>query len=308
MNRSRRRTAVISWAITAGVLYGAVGIVGVAPAAANPAGAGDSRGARDGASGSDRHSNAVGGAPRVRRPGTGIAAGDPVRRRGHPARAAARAASEARPGETVEIGGTVKPDPPTTTESHGTTEPHERHWPCHIIWPIWPIWPVSSMPVPVDGGTTGNAFVAFVNIPAPSLPPPVQFPGLTAPELPGFGLESLSDSSDAGSGLSQTPPAVQSRVDRGAEPAAPPPPAAPLAGGISPPAAPPAAPPPPPPEAGRLGYPEYLRNADFAQVAAVALSGLAGILAVTALGGFVGYRQAKAGFVLRASGTARFLQ
>lgn len=34
----------------------------------------------------------------------------------------------------------------------------------------------------------------------------------------------------------------------------------------------------------------------------------AGIAALTALGGFVGYRQAKAGYVLRAAGTARFLQ
>jgi hypothetical protein len=58
----------------------------------------------------------------------------------------------------------------------------------------------------------------------------------------------------------------------------------------------------------RLGYPEYLRDADFAEVAVVALPGLGGIIAITALGGFLGHRQAKAGYVLRAAGTARFLQ
>ena len=33
----------------------------------------------------------------------------------------------------------------------------------------------------------------------------------------------------------------------------------------------------------------------------------AAILGATALGGFLGYRQAKVGFALRAAGTARFL-
>jgi hypothetical protein len=60
--------------------------------------------------------------------------------------------------------------------------------------------------------------------------------------------------------------------------------------------------------AGRTGYPEYLRDADVADVAVVALPGVAGILGITALGGFLGYRQAKVGFILRAAGSARFLQ
>ena len=40
----------------------------------------------------------------------------------------------------------------------------------------------------------------------------------------------------------------------------------------------------------------------------VALPGLAGIVGITALGGFLGYRQAKVGYILRAAGSARFLQ
>jgi hypothetical protein len=62
------------------------------------------------------------------------------------------------------------------------------------------------------------------------------------------------------------------------------------------------------PTAARAGYPGYLRDADMAQVATLALSGLAGILGMTALGGFLGYRQAKVGYMLRAGGIARFLQ
>lgn len=58
----------------------------------------------------------------------------------------------------------------------------------------------------------------------------------------------------------------------------------------------------------RAGYPEYLRGAAMAEVAGLALPGLAGLMALTAAGGVVGYRQAKAGHLVRAAGTARFLQ
>lgn len=74
---------------------------------------------------------------------------------------------------------------------------------------------------------------------------------------------------------------------------------------------PPAAPPRVPAqsvELPRLGYPDELRNADFGRVAALALPGLAAIAGMTALGGMFGYRQAKAGYVLRAAGAGRFLQ
>jgi hypothetical protein len=57
----------------------------------------------------------------------------------------------------------------------------------------------------------------------------------------------------------------------------------------------------------RLGYSEYLRTAGVAQIVAVAVPGLAGILLLTAGGGFIGYRQAKAGHAVRTEGIARFL-
>ncbi|MFZ4374060.1 MAG: hypothetical protein ACOYO2_12600, partial [Mycobacterium sp.] len=172
----------------------------------------------------------------------------------------------------------------------------------HIILP-------TGEPLPPGTGGPNNSIIGLVDLTPAQLPPVVPFSGFSAPPLPGFAVESLGGPPESGAGLGQTPPAPQGEPDRAAAPAVPPA-AAPLAGGINPPAAPVPQRPEtgaPPPES-RLGYPAYLRNADFAQVAAVALSGLAGFVAITALGGFLGYRQAKAGYVLRATGIARFLQ
>lgn len=58
----------------------------------------------------------------------------------------------------------------------------------------------------------------------------------------------------------------------------------------------------------RVGYPEYLREAKIGEVAVLALPGAIGIVVLTALGGVVGYRQAKAAQGVRVAGTARFLQ
>jgi hypothetical protein len=57
----------------------------------------------------------------------------------------------------------------------------------------------------------------------------------------------------------------------------------------------------------REGYPRYLRSARINEVATVALPGLAGLIAITASGSVIGYRQANSGRFLR-SGAARFLQ
>jgi hypothetical protein len=57
----------------------------------------------------------------------------------------------------------------------------------------------------------------------------------------------------------------------------------------------------------REGYPRYLRSARINQVATVALPGLAGLIAITASGGVIGYRQANSGRYLR-SDAARFLR
>jgi hypothetical protein len=61
------------------------------------------------------------------------------------------------------------------------------------------------------------------------------------------------------------------------------------------------------PASFRVGYGEYLRTAGMAQVAALAVPGVAGILVLTGAGGLAGYRQAKAGHTVRTGGTARFL-
>jgi len=310
VNRLRWRTAAISSTIAAGVLFGAVGIVGVAPAMARPTEAGDTPGTAAGTARSERHSNGVSGTPQARRQGPGAASGDPSPPRDYPARNARRVSAGAAAAGTAEPAGpagTAEPAGPAGTDEihewHGHGNWHWHwHWPCHIIWP-------SAGPLPVDAGGGSNGVVAFVDLPPTYLQAVVPFSGLADPPLPGFAIEWLGGPPESGAGFDQAPPAPQGQPDRAATPAAPPPPAVPLAGGITPPAAPvpqrPSAGAPPP--EGRLGYPAYLRNADFAQVAAVALPGLAAILGVTALGGFLGYRQAKAGFVLRAAGTARFL-
>jgi hypothetical protein len=56
----------------------------------------------------------------------------------------------------------------------------------------------------------------------------------------------------------------------------------------------------------REGYPQYLRSARITQVATVALPGLAGLIALTAGGSVIGYRQANSGRHLR-SEAERFL-
>jgi hypothetical protein len=58
----------------------------------------------------------------------------------------------------------------------------------------------------------------------------------------------------------------------------------------------------------RLGYPDELRSADITKLALMALPGLAAIAGMTALGGVIGYRQARAGYVLQTAGAGRFLQ
>jgi hypothetical protein len=62
-----------------------------------------------------------------------------------------------------------------------------------------------------------------------------------------------------------------------------------------------------PASAYRVGYGEYLRSAGFAQIAALALPGLAGLVVLTGAGGLVGYRQANAGRSVRVQSTTRFM-
>jgi len=62
------------------------------------------------------------------------------------------------------------------------------------------------------------------------------------------------------------------------------------------------------PVAYRAGYSDYLRNAGMAQITAIAVPGAVAILLFSLGGGFLGYRQARAGHVIRAEGITRFLR
>lgn len=61
------------------------------------------------------------------------------------------------------------------------------------------------------------------------------------------------------------------------------------------------------PESFRVGYADYLRMADVSDLMWAALPGTVGIMALTAAGGVVGYRQARAASVLPPARIARFL-
>jgi hypothetical protein len=61
-------------------------------------------------------------------------------------------------------------------------------------------------------------------------------------------------------------------------------------------------------QATRLGYPRYLREPTTGELALLALPGVAGLLLVTASGGFIGYRQANSARVFRTQSAARFLR
>jgi hypothetical protein len=85
--------------------------------------------------------------------------------------------------------------------------------------------------------------------------------------------------------------------------------APPLMRGPAPTPAPPAATAAVPVEvpATRLGYQRYLRTAKVTDVAVVALPGVVGLVLMTVSGTVIGHRQARAGHMLRHTGTARFM-
>ena len=278
MNRSQRRAAVISWAVTAAVLCG---VVGAAPAQGDTADATQS-------------GDEVGGKPRARSQAPVARLNDSGAYR----RTAGRASVRESVGVRTDTG-----DPGETAQ-----------WPCHLPWPVWPV-----PPEPVAGNR--GHFVVPIAVTSPVL-----YPTATERPLPAVaGLAGTAAASPENSVAG--PPASPARAIPPAAPASSPRAPVPLDASprspvsLSAPAAtgpvkaftPPAAPAPRRgdgtlPVATRAGYPGYLRDADMAQVATLALSGLAGILGMTALGGFLGYRQAKVGYMLRAGGIARFLQ
>lgn len=60
------------------------------------------------------------------------------------------------------------------------------------------------------------------------------------------------------------------------------------------------------PASYRVGYAEYLRTAGTSEIAALAVPGTVGIMALTGAGGILGYRQARAGHTVRTN-VARFV-
>ncbi len=172
---------------------------------------------------------------------------------------------------------------------------HPRPFWCEFVWPDWPIFP------PLPYTRNRNVFIVpFAPVGTPvSVVAGVADTGVHASTALGdVPLEAASSVSPAAA----EPVAGPSGAVQIAEfPAAAPPP----------PTAPPPVPAPenvaPAPNRAPVKLPD-LPSPNLGQIAVVALPGLAGIAALTALGGFLGYRQAKAGYVLRAAGTARFLQ
>ena len=306
--RSRLRAAAISWVIACGMLFGGAGALGGALAAADSDAVGSSHGGRDDTGGSTSNDDNGASGGRAEGRGTGRASAGQsgsVESVGPPRRPPGRA---------------VAATDPTATDPTAT-EPGD--------WP-WP-WPPCKGPhgargtprgsVGSGGGPKGNGGggsgggLPPTNFPPPALPGqpgepavadsesgavtrPVSEPGpITMPPvigLPAVEAPPLRLPSGPGPAPESAPGVLGNPVGE------------PTAGREPIPASPgrtTAA-----PESFRLGYPEYLREAKIGDVAVLALPGFAGIIALTALGGFVGYRQAKSGHVVRAAGTTRFLQ
>jgi len=257
-----------------------LGVVGVAPAAADPVTTEPSSGTADG-SGARATGNASARPARVGRRAPAVTADVGPQRRGYPRRDPGRVLPGGVPAEGAGLA--------------------DWPWPCRIIWPVWPLAPVPAAGAPNNSIISG---VAPVGSPVPPLA--VLSGGVGPTPLDVRTARRLARARDSSNtGLPQPAEAGPPRLDRSMTPAV----VVPLAG----PGTPPAAPPPPEagarsPQTGPAGYPGYLPDADFAELAVVALPGLAGIVGITALGGFLGYRQAKVGYMLRAAGSARFLQ
>ena len=285
MNTLRRRGPGIAWAITAALLYAAIGVGTAARADADESGSGPAAGADAETPGTDVASNNSG----PNRPG--------------------------RDKGRIESGGTD----PGGSAGGGAASPGD---PC-------PWWPVPR-PVPPINGDSSRGNNGFIAVPAvvPAIPV-TQF---------GAGAEPLVDIGDfpEDAPTATAPAAAPPATWYPAAPSLPPGPAARVvtAQVVPPPLLPPAlvptaiprppvrmavpaAPPPPsqrpgagvqPPAPVRLGYPAELRDADLAKVVSTALPGLAAMAGMTAFGGLVGYRQARAGYLTRAAGAGRFLQ
>lgn len=169
---------------------------------------------------------------------------------------------------------------------------------CHD-WPYWPPVP------PAPDLDNRNVFFLGDDGAAPAIPPLALVTASTITSRTDLETDESPDApatlTSASEPLSVGAPGQTARIRPGLPqggpmiPAPPPP---------RPPAPPPAPPPFPPPAIQPAPMP---RAADLTDTLGPALPGLVGLAALTGAGGLLGYRQAKAGFALRAAGTARYL-
>lgn len=332
MNRSPMRATAISWVIACGLLCGGVGVLAASSAAASPG----TTGSTDGGHGAHRGSDG-------NRPSGGRRDGGRRHNGPHKPSSGGGTAGTAMPDRGVAGGGRRAAEPvgeiPGGSWHPGDDGVHSG-WPCLPFPPFPPIvlpplpplpplhWPraaigdgvavarppslrIAPPPQAAGGGSGGLIGTLPRTVPPPGEPgqpgePPVvsaengtvgpaglEPPAIQMPPLIGLPpaleapLRPVGPSAEAGprGGPGRESPATRER-----------PPATSTGAGTE------------VPPSTRVGYPEYLRDAKIGEVAALALPGFAGLLALTGLGGFLGYRQAKAGHVVRAAGTTRFMQ
>jgi hypothetical protein len=153
--------------------------------------------------------------------------------------------------------------------------------------------------IDVDGGGGGGHALATDNggPPVIELPlvavPTVPIPGIRVPAMP-LGASAAGGSPQA-TGASTAAAGVQAPVIRGTLSSAGTQRTATLSSPTSGQGTP-------------TGYPRFLRSPTVAELAAVALPGVAGLLFLTFGGGVIGYRQANSSRYLRTAGAERFLE
>ena len=248
----------------------------------------------------------------------------------HPATRTATATATAVPTRkptetrTPEPTDTETPEP-TETEQPPRCEDRGDH-DCGLggWWPWWP-WPTPGPRPPGDAPGSGGGGGGSIEPPSgrPDLPPQMQLPPELRPPsepagpaepvsvVPGVGLPAgvpqapitlpviVAPSIGLGGGSATGPSAPLPRAPRGVEVEPPPVRQRPPTEGLSNVAR--------PATSYRAGYADHLRTAGTSQLVALAAPGLTGMLVLTGAGGLVGYRQAKAGHVVRAGTMARFV-
>lgn len=187
------------------------------------------------------------------------------------------------------------------TVSVNDTKPDPRPLPCHR-WPYWPPWPQP----PYAETDNSNALFIGAALPAPVAPP---IAALSTPSRPPVPLTPALPAA-AGAAATAVPESVPAPARGAADYGTPRSGALPLLPPSAPPTSratiPPRSPAAPPPAATPSSM--LPRAQDVAEAIREALPGLVGLAILTTAGGLLGYRQAKAGFALRAAGTARFLR